>query len=73
MTNYEKLLQPSMYDTLFRMNANLRTTIEHYPMAIQQPCIMTALGVKMRTARCIEHEADCGKCIADWLSEGATP
>ena len=73
MTNREKLLQTAEYDMLCRMNAHLRTTVEHYAMALTQPCIMTALGVKMRSVRCMEHKADCGKCIADWLNEEVTP
>lgn len=63
MTNREKLLQTAEYDALCRMNANLRTSKTF------APCIMTALGEKVRMARCLEHEADCGKCIAEWLNE----
>lgn len=63
MTNREKLLQTAEYDALCRMNANLRTNKAF------APCIMTALGEKVRMVRCLEHEADCDKCIADWLNE----
>lgn len=63
MTNREKILQTAEYDRLCRMNANLRT------IKAFAPCIMVALGMKMRSVRCMEHKADCGKCIADWLNE----
>jgi hypothetical protein len=63
MTNREKLLQTAEYDRLCGLNANLRTSKAF------APCIMTALGEKVRMAQCLEHKADCGKCIADWLNE----
>ena len=67
--NRDKLMSQSLYDMLAHMNANLRTQITHYPMALEQPCIMTALGVKDRKARCRKFEADCAKCLQEWLNE----
>ena len=63
MTIREMLLQTSEYDTLCRMNANLRTSKTF------APCIMTALGVKMRSVRCMKHNGDCAECIREWLNE----
>ena len=60
--NREKLMEQSLYDLLCMMNANIRT----YPSEL---CVMIALGCKDRDERCREHEADCGKCIADYLNE----
>ena len=69
MKNREWMLNLSQYDMLCRMNAYIRTTVEHYAMAITQPCIMTALGMKERNGRCNAYRSDCGKCISDWLNE----
>lgn len=63
MTNREKLLQTAEYDMLRRMNANLRTSKAF------APCIMTALGVKMRSVRCMKYNSDCAECIREWLNE----
>jgi hypothetical protein len=60
--NREKLMEQSMYDFLFMMNANIRT----YPSGL---CIMDALGDKERDRRCMTHDACCDKCIADYLNE----
>ena len=67
--NREIIMEQSMYDMLCMMNANLRTLITHYPMALEQPCIMTALGVKDRKSRCRDFGADCDKCLQDWLND----
>ena len=67
--NREIIMEQSMYDMLCMMNANLRTQIHHYPMALEQPCIMTAIGVKERKARCRDFGADCDKCIQSWLND----
>ena len=67
--NRDALMAQSLYDMLAHMNANLRTLITHYPMALEQPCIMTALGVKDRKTRCHKYEAACDKCLQEWLND----
>ena len=61
--NREKLMEQSLCDMLCTMNENLRTNKTF------APCIMTALGEKVRMARCLEHKADCEKCLQSWLNE----
>lgn len=74
MKNRHWLNSISEYDALCRMNAHLRTNTSHYLGGWTSPCIMTALKswhTTERSKRCLKYQADCGKCIADWLNEEA--
>lgn len=67
MTNREKLLTTSEYDTLVRMNEN--TSI----ISGGRRCIMDVLHGKHDDYvinRCKTY-CDCEKCIAAWLNEEA--
>lgn len=60
--NRERIMNQSLYDLLCMMNANIRT----YPSGL---CIMDALGDKERDRRCMKHDANCEKCLQEWLNE----
>lgn len=59
MTNRERLLTTSEYDTLVKMNEYVLTC---------GCCIVDVLNQK-ETFDCGEYKGDCKKCIADWLNE----
>lgn len=63
--NREKLIEQSFYDLLDMMNANLKTK---FGSACIMGALMTEFSEYERIKRCQKHEADCGKCIADWLN-----
>lgn len=64
MTNRQKLLQSSEYDTLCMMQENITQANAHD----ETPCIMTALGESNRNYLCHMYNPDCGKCILSWLN-----
>lgn len=61
MTNRQRLLSSSEYDTLCKMQKNMD--------GIADPCIMDALGEERVHQRCIEYKGDCNECIRIWLNE----
>lgn len=64
--NREIIMQQSMFDFLCMMNANLRT---RFGLACIMGALLTEFSEYERIKRCQKHEADCGKCIADYLNE----
>lgn len=63
MTNREKLLKTSEYDTLVKMNVNLRAKI-----GVREHCIIDVLRGQASRERCRIYSG-CRECIADWLNE----
>lgn len=60
--NRDKLMEQSFYDLLVKIN---------YGMLARYDCIMDVFDESLENVakRCGESNANCGKCIADYLNE----